>query len=543
MDLKKKLPDQDNTFVRAVYDSLFNFTQDAVVFLDKGMNIIKSNKPFTEITKYCLSSADIGNIFDLIRDEDDRKSFLSVLEDNILMKEITLNSLQGNDFCILQTKLGPIKDNDKIIGVYAIFVDITDFRKREDELNRRYKLICSLVDKANLGIVIIDQNHKVIESNDRFCEMIGYSQEEITKLHSWDWEYVYDEKAIRQGFADLSEISYTFDTIHKRKDGTTYHATVSASGADVFGDGNDVIMYITQDISAKKEMEEKLRLSEKKLRTYLENSADMILTVDYKGEITYISPNCEKICGFKADDLIGKKASDFFLPKDAAKATTDPFMSSLSDDKRTYWTFRMEHRDGTVHWYGVTISKTSDENGRAFLICNARNIDKNIENEMKLRQLGLYDHLTGVPNKAYFDATLKRIQSKGQRPVSVLVCDMDSLKAINDRYGHAKGDEALKIAAELIKSSLRKDDFIARVGGDEFAVILPGAGKDEALRIVERINKTFANHDPGGRPSLISISIGQSTVYDTETSLEDALNWADKDMYSRKQRSKVFPAD
>ena len=171
-------------------------------------------------------------------------------------------------------------------------------------------------------------------------------------------------------------------------------------------------MCITQDISAKKEMEEKLRLSEKKLRTYLENSADMILTVDYKGEITYISPNCEKICGFKADDLIGKKASDFFLPKDAAKATTDPFMSSLSDDKRTYWTFRMEHRDGTVHWYGVTISKTSDENGRAFLICNARNIDKNIENEMKLRQLALYDHLTGVPNKAYFDATLKRIQSK-----------------------------------------------------------------------------------------------------------------------------------
>ena len=68
--------------------------------------------------------------------------------------------------------------------------------------------------------------------------------------------YVYDEKAIRRGFADLSEISYTFDTIHKRKDGTTYHATVSASGADVFGDGNDVIMCITQDISAKKEMEE-----------------------------------------------------------------------------------------------------------------------------------------------------------------------------------------------------------------------------------------------------------------------------------------------
>lgn len=269
----------------------------------------------------------------------------------------------------------------------------------------------------------------------------------------------------------------------------------------------------------------------------------MILTVDGNGETTYISPNCEKICGFTADDFIGKKASDFFLPKDAAKATTDPFMASLSDDKSTYGTFRMEHRDETGHWYGVTISKTSDENGMPLLICNARNIDKRIENEMKLKQLSLYDHLTGVPNKAFFDATLKRAQNEGQRPVSVLVCDMDCLKTINDRYGHAKGDEALKTAAELIRSSLRKADFIARVGGDEFAVILPGAGEDQALRVVERIQKTFTDHNSEGSAPSISISIGLSTVNDTETSLEDALCRADMNMYSRKQHNKALTAD
>ena len=211
------------------------------------------------------------------------------------MKEITLDSLQGKGFCILQTKLGPVKDNGKIIGVYAIFVDITDFRNREDELNRRFNMICRLVENASLGIVIIDQHHKVLEANGRFCEMLGYSREEISKLHTWDWEFLMDKRNIEMEFCDLSEVHSSFDTIHRRKDGTTYHVTVSASGFDVFGDGNDVIMCICRDISEKKEMEEKLRLSEKKLRIYLENSADMILTVDYKGEITYISPNCEKI--------------------------------------------------------------------------------------------------------------------------------------------------------------------------------------------------------------------------------------------------------
>ena len=87
---------------------MFNFTQDAIAILDTEMHIIRSNKPFIEIAKDYSSSTDIGNIFDLIRDEDYRKSFLSVLEDNILMKEITLDSLQGKVFCILQTKLGPV---------------------------------------------------------------------------------------------------------------------------------------------------------------------------------------------------------------------------------------------------------------------------------------------------------------------------------------------------------------------------------------------------------------------------------------------------
>lgn len=539
MDLiKNNHQETEATFVRSVYNSMFNFTQDAISLLDTELNIIRANIPFMNIARNYSPSTEISHIFDLIRNEDDRRCFLSVIDDNIVSREITLDSLQEKEPCVLNIKLGPIKDNGRIIGAYAIFVDITDFRKRENELNRRFKLICNLVDNANLGIVIIGQDHKVIESNDRFCEMIGYSHEEITDLHSWDWEYLADENAIRKGFADLSEVRYTFDTIHKRKDGTTYHATVSASGADVFGDGNDVIMCISEDITAKKEMEEKLRLSETKFRTYLENAADMILTVDIDGKINYVSPNCERICGFNADEIINKRAADFFITEKTA-SEKDPFDTLFIDDNNNkYRSFKIMHRDGSFHWYGVTISKTSDVNGKDIIICNTRNIDESIEKEKKLEFLSLYDHLTGVPNKAFFDAMLKRAQTSAHRPLSLLVCDLDYLKTINDEHGHAKGDEILQKTAQLIQSSLRKADFISRVGGDEFAVILPGAGQKEAMSVVKRIYRTFKDHNSLKGALPFNISIGIATVNDPLTSLKDALNEADLNMYSRKHINK-----
>ncbi|MFA7652122.1 MAG: GGDEF domain-containing protein, partial [Synergistaceae bacterium] len=266
---------------------------------------------------------------------------------------------------------------------------------------------------------------------------------------------------------------------------------------------------------------------------------DMILTVDSDEKISYISPNCEKICGFKPEDLTHKNIFEFFMAKkNESDEDKNPFSSAFKSDKIEYRTFKIKHSDGFLHWYGVTISKTSDVNGKDILICNTRNIDQSIEKEKKLVHLSLYDHLTGIPNRAFFDAMLERSQVSRHRPLSLLMCDLDYLKTINDTYGHAKGDEVLQKTAQLLQSSLRKEDFIARIGGDEFAVILPGADNKEALVVIERISETFNDYNSDKSGLAINISIGFSTVKDTETSLEDALCKADMKMYSRKQVNK-----
>ena len=531
---------ENKSFLCSAYDSMFNFTEEAIAMFDCDLNIVRSNEHFKDLTLVYSAASKQENILELITDEDDTRSFFSIFDDKTLNKRIILKSPQAKDICTLQAKLGPIKENGKIIGGYVIFINISEFINRENQLNKRFKLICRLVENASLGIVIIDQNHKVIEANQRFCEMTGYSQNEITGLYTWDWDFIADENDIRQGFSDLSEIHSTFDTIHKRKDGTTYHALVSASGSDVFGDGNDVIMCICQDISGKNEIEEKLRLSEKKFRTFVEHAADMILTVDNDGKINYVSPNCENICGFNPDEIINRRASGFFITE-KADTENDSFSILYINDNNKYRTFRIRHRDSSLHWYGVTISKTTDQDGKDLLICNVRNIDHIIEKEKKLEHLSLYDHLTNVPNKAFFDAMLKRAQTSGQRPLSLLMCDLDCLKTINDTYGHAKGDEVLQKTAQLIQSSLRKEDFIARIGGDEFAVILPVTDSKEAMTVIGRISEAFSNYNSDKGDLAINISIGFSSVNDTETSLEDALCKADMKMYCRKQVNKSLP--
>lgn len=104
-----------------------------------------------------------------------------------------------------------------------------------------------------------------------------------------------------------------------------------------------------------------------------------------------------------------------------------------------------------------------------FTIVNARNIDENKKYEDKLKFLSQYGQLTGAANRAFFNQEMKNPE-RMIYPVSVMVCDFDGLKSVNDRYGHAAGDRIIIATSNLIKSALRKEDLLTRMGGDEFAV-------------------------------------------------------------------------
>lgn len=157
--------------------------------------------------------------------------------------------------------------------------------------------------------------------------------------------------------------------------------------------------------------------------------------------------------------------------------------------------------------------------------------------EEKLRFLSFHDHLTGLYNRAYFDNEMIRLEKSRDYPISIIYLDMDNLKVINDTMGHQAGDQALKNCARLLKENLREIDVLARIGGDEFAIILPRTDEKSGEEIIKRIKSALEHHNHNSQGLFLSLSIGIATCSGPEDKLNETLKRADDLMYVKKNSS------
>ncbi|MFP4020777.1 MAG: diguanylate cyclase, partial [Halanaerobium sp.] len=160
-----------------------------------------------------------------------------------------------------------------------------------------------------------------------------------------------------------------------------------------------------------------------------------------------------------------------------------------------------------------------------------RAISKHLDN-LKIKKLSYYDSLTGLYNRRFFEAELKRLDSKRQLPISIIMADLNGLKIINDSYGHKKGDQMLQKAAEILENSLRKEDILARQGGDEFVILLPQTDQQACNRIMQRIKSQTGIRDDIDLP--LSVALGQATKVSPEENIEEIVKKADNQMYENK---------
>jgi len=152
--------------------------------------------------------------------------------------------------------------------------------------------------------------------------------------------------------------------------------------------------------------------------------------------------------------------------------------------------------------------------------------------EEKIRYLSFHDKLTGLYNRTYLEEEMKRLDTKRQLPISIIMTDLNGLKLVNDTFGHCKGDEMLQHASNILKNSCRSEDIIARWGGDEFIIFLPRTTKEEAWTICKRIKNRCSEYYVKDVP--VSMATGAASKDNTETNLSEVLKEAENNMYKHK---------
>lgn len=288
------------------------------------------------------------------------------------------------------------------------------------------------------------------------------------------------------------------------------------------------------------------RLAEERLRVIGAAAQDAIIMMDNKGRIAFWNDAAHRIFGFAEQEAQGKKLHELIVPEPyrfefEKRLGVGGGVAQGNDIGKTLELAGLR-KDGTEIVTEHSISGISIDR-KWHTICIVRDITERKKLEERIRHLANYDHLTGLPNRMLFHDRLSQAINLAQRnrhELALLYLDLDRFKSVNDTRGHDAGDEVLKIAADRIQAQVRESDTVARVGGDEFGIILPKIASSQdaatvARKIIDALCASFPLSDPLRGKIEIGASIGIA-IFPGDGEDRDALfKAADSAMYKAKQ--------
>lgn len=292
------------------------------------------------------------------------------------------------------------------------------------------------------------------------------------------------------------------------------------------------VVVILRDVTSRAQAEQALRESEERFRLLFERLADAVFITTYEGRIVEANEAAVVQTGYSREEL-----TQLNVMRDLAieepSGTYAQIQSELAQGNTAYFEERKRRKDGRLYWTECALSPI-ELGGRSLVLSVNRDITARKRAEARLRYLSSHDPLTGAYNRAYFEEEMARL-SRGRRfPVSIFVADVNGLKEVNDQQGHAAGDELLRRAARVLQRVVRADDMLARIGGDEFAGLLPYTDEDAAGRFCARVRAAVVAHNADRPGQPLSIALGIATAKPDEN-LEATLRAADGRMYEDKK--------
>lgn len=422
----------------------------------------------------------------------------------------------------------------------AALLAVSLFRARaEEELRKERELLQTMMDHLPDFIYIKDVQSRFTRVNRAVSAFLGFS-DPAELIGKTDFDLFPERLALRY-YADEQAViasgEATFNQLEPQNESESVWAlTTTVPVKDI--NGNVVSLVGTsRDVSERHEMEAALRTSEARQRALLEAIPDIVAQFDREGVYLDLRINPSSRFWVSPRSRIGRSLSEF-VPEHVSIPIIRAICEALDSGGVATVEYEFDHGDGLF-----TFEMRIAPSGVGEVVAIARDITERKMLEQRLTYQAMHDPLTGLPNRGYFaarlDAALDRAR-EDDAPVAVFFIDLDNFKEVNDRFGHATGDRLLVAIGERLRRSIRGGDIVARVGGDEFAVLLDdleheGEVETIARRIADRIGRPVRL---GRHLARTTASVGIAVGMPADKRATDLLEAADHAMYGAKRDGK-----
>lgn len=444
----------------------------------------------------------------------------------------------------MQSCVYPVRSEaGTVIEMALVIEDITE-RKRAEKSEKRFR---SMVRNASDVFAVIETDATVRYISPSVQRVLGYDEGALIGANVFDYVHPDDQKRLANTFAKnlgVSGIAPSVEFRIRHADGSWI--VLEAISNNLTEDPNVAgVVVNARDVTARKETEEALRVSEERFRSAFEDAPIGVSLVGLDNSYLRVNHALCEMLGYDEEALLTKTSFEVTHPDDL-EASTARTRRALEEGAGSYYLEKRYVRaDGGVVWALSSVSLIKTSHGEpSHFVSLAQDITERKALEEKLEYQAFHDALTGLPNRALFMDRLKQALARMRRrdaTVAVLFLDLDNFKFVNDSLGHEVGDELLVAVGARLDGCVRPEDTVARLGGDEFTILLEDiSGLEDAKRAAHRIlNALRVSFDIGGREVLANVSIGIAPTTALSDEPQELLRRADLALYEAKKAGKA----
>ena len=425
------------------------------------------------------------------------------------------------------------------VGFRSISRDVTERRQLEEALLAEKNFMDSVLNSLPGIFYTLDENGGLLRWNKNFKELVGYSWAELQNMNALSTIAEEDRELVNNRIQDVFTQGHaSVEASMLAKDGTKTRYLLTGARTSI---GNSTYLIgMGMDITERIQAELALKQSEERYRALFDSSIELVYSLDFEGRFLDANRATLELLGYSREEISSLNATSLFDPEDLPGVMEMLKEAGTPGLYKDMMQFKLRRKDGSPVYVELQ-SSLIRRDGKPYAIQGiARDITERKMFEQRLSEMATHDFLTGLPNRVLLNDRFTMALAQAHRNknrLAIIAIDLDRFKSVNDTLGHQAGDELLIAVATRLKESVRSSDTVARMGGDEFLLLLPELHIiGDATKIIDKIAVSFK--EPfiieGSRLNM-SASMGLAIYPDDGEDMEALMRKSDATMYKIKR--------